>query len=74
MAIPPICEDFSTQKQYFQKIMQIFIDIKAKNMDNINMHVLSFGMSSDYQEAIKCGATIIRPGTALFGKRDYNII
>lgn len=72
MAIPPICEDFSVQKQYFQKIMQIFIDIKGKNMDNINMHILSFGMSGDYCQAIECGANMIRPGTALFGKRDYN--
>lgn len=71
MAIPPVCTDFQVQKQYFQKIMQIFIDICAKKVDNSNMHILSFGMSGDFQEAIECGSTMVRPGTALFGPRNY---
>ncbi len=72
MAVPPICTDIHRQKEYFQKIMQIFIDISTENVDNSNMHILSFGMSGDFQTAIECGSTMIRLGTALFGPRDYN--
>ena len=50
---------------------QLFIDMRGKNIDNINMSVLSMGMSSDYREAILEGATIIRVGSALFGRRNY---
>lgn len=35
------------------------------------MNCLSMGMSSDFQEAIACGATMVRVGSSLFGKRDY---
>jgi pyridoxal phosphate enzyme (YggS family) len=72
MAIPPIITDFSTQKQYFQKIMNLYIDISAKKIDNISMNVLSIGMSDDYALAIEHGSTLVRIGTACFGKRNYN--
>ena len=49
----------------------IFIDIKGKNIDNISMDILSMGMSDDYEEAIKCGASMVRVGSALFGARKY---
>lgn len=70
MSIPPIMENISTQKQYFQKIMNLYIDILAKKIDNISMSVLSFGMSSDYELAIECGSTLVRIGTAAFGARN----
>ena len=41
-------------------------------MDNIDMNVLSMGMSADFAEAILEGSTMIRVGTALFGARDYS--
>ncbi len=71
MAIPPILTSNSTQKEYFQKIMDLYIDISAKKIDNISMSVLSFGMSSDYDLAVECGSTIVRIGTAAFGERIY---
>lgn len=71
MAIPPIMTDESTQKQYFRKIMDLYIDISGKKMDNINMTVLSIGMSSDYDLAIEHGSTLVRIGTAAFGERYY---
>ncbi len=71
MAIPPILENISTQKQYFQKIMELYIDISTKKIDNVSMSVLSYGMSSDYPLAIECGSTIVRIGTAAFGERNY---
>ena len=53
----------------FSLMHQLFIDIKAKNIDNIYMDVLSMGMSEDYYEAILNGATLVRVGSALFGHR-----
>lgn len=67
MAIPPI----STNNYYLEKLNDIFIDIKTKKYDNINMNYLSVGMSNDYVSAIKNGSNIIRIGTDLFGKRNY---
>jgi pyridoxal phosphate enzyme (YggS family) len=71
MAIPPILTNCSTQKQYFQKIMDLYIDISSKKIDNISMSVLSIGMSSDFELAAECGSTMVRIGTAAFGNRNY---
>ena len=49
----------------------MFIDIGAKKMDNINMNVLSMGMSGDYKYAILEGANLVRVGSAIFGARIY---
>ena len=56
-------------EKYFFRMQKLFIDISAENMDNIDMHVLSMGMSGDYVEAIKYGSTLVRIGSALFGAR-----
>ena len=73
MAIPPVCEKPSDNYEYFSKLYKLFIDIKSKKLDNSSIDILSMGMSDDFETAIKCGATIVRIGTALFGKRNYNI-
>ena len=72
MAIPPICDNSQKICEYFDNMHKMFIDIKAQNIDNISMEVLSMGMSDDYYEAILCGANMIRVGSALFGARNYN--
>ena len=56
-------------RHYFKKILQIFLDISSKKMDNISMEILSLGMSGDYVEAIEEGSTLVRPGRAVFGER-----
>lgn len=74
MAIPPAdCEIIQTRR-YFEEIYKLFIDIGAKKTHNSNytMECLSMGMSADYSEAILEGATMVRVGTSLFGKRVYN--
>ena len=71
MSIPPICEEKSQICKYFENMHRLFIDISAKKLDNISMDYLSMGMSDDYQEAILCGANMVRVGSALFGKRIY---
>ncbi len=82
MAIPPmfsttseICQDDSqkiySREVYFKKIKELSLDILKEKIDNVSMRELSMGMSSDYCEAVKCGATIVRPGRAIFGERIY---
>lgn len=73
MAIPPICENSEQNRPYFQKMKKLFIDIGNKKIDNSSMDILSMGMSDDYDTAISEGANMVRVGTALFGKRNYNI-
>ncbi len=71
MAIPPICEKAEENRKYFSKMHDMFLDIGAKKIDNSSMEILSMGMSDDYDVAIQEGATVVRIGTALFGKRNY---
>lgn len=72
MSIPPICEKKEDSLKYFSQLRQIFIDIKGKNIDNVYMEYLSMGMSQDYEAAVEMGANIVRIGSLLFGKRNYN--
>ena len=65
MSIPPR----ECSEKFFCKMQELFIDIKAKNIDNSNVWVLSMGMSSDFPIAIKYGSNVVRIGTALFGSR-----
>ena len=71
MCIPPICDDEAQLERYFEKMHHLFVDMKAKNIDNVNMDFLSMGMSGDYEAVIRQGANIVRIGSALFGKRVY---
>ncbi len=73
MAIPPVCQTKQEIIPYFEEMYKLFIDNGAKKIDNVSMECLSMGMSSDYAEAILCGSNIVRIGTSLFGKRNYNI-
>ncbi len=72
MAIPPMCHQKDGNIKYFKEMYKLFIDIRGKNIDNSGMEILSMGMSDDYEAAIREGATMVRIGTALFGKRNYN--
>ena len=71
MAIPPICQDATKNDKFFQEIYRIGVDIRDKKYDNVWVNILSMGMSDDYERAIRCGSTMIRVGTAIFGARDY---
>ena len=52
---------------------QLSVDINNKNFDNVDMSILSMGMTNDYAVAIEEGATMVRVGTGIFGARNYNI-
>ena len=71
MAIPPICENSTGNHKFFQEMCNLAVDIKAKKYDNVYVNVLSMGMSDDFADAIACGSTMIRVGTAIFGARVY---
>ncbi|MBQ2973721.1 MAG: YggS family pyridoxal phosphate-dependent enzyme [Clostridia bacterium] len=71
MCVAPICEKDAELRAVFSNMHRMFIDIGNKNMDNINMNVLSMGMSGDYKQAILEGANLVRVGSAIFGMRIY---
>lgn len=71
MAIPPASDDKEIIIKNFKKMSQIYLDIKDKMLDNINMDILSIGMSNDYKEAVLCGSTMVRVGSLVFGHRIY---
>ena len=73
MTIAPFVDNPEENRVYFRKMHQLLLDIKSKCIDNIDMNVLSMGMTNDYEIAVEEGATMIRVGTAIFGARNYNI-
>lgn len=73
MTIAPYVENPEDNRMYFRGIRQLSVDIAEQNIDNVNMDVLSMGMTGDYMVAIEEGATIVRVGTGIFGERNYNI-
>ena len=73
MTIAPFVENPETNRVHFRNLHQLSLDIKSKNIDNVNMNVLSMGMTNDYEVAIEEGATIVHVGTGIFGARNYNL-
>ncbi len=73
MTIAPYVENPEENRQYFKLLRQLAVDISSKNIDNINMNVLSIGMTGDYMVAIEEGASYVRVGTGIFGERQYPI-
>lgn len=73
MTIPPISDTAYEKRKYFSRMSQMFIDIRGKIVDNRCMNILSMGMSDDFEEAILEGSTLVRIGSAIFGKRNYSI-
>lgn len=71
MSIPPICEKTDEVCKFFENIYNMYVDIRAKKIDNVYMSVLSMGMSGDYREAILGGSNHVRIGSKIFGPRIY---
>ncbi|MBD5396383.1 MAG: YggS family pyridoxal phosphate-dependent enzyme [Lachnospiraceae bacterium] len=71
MTIAPYVDDPEDNRQYFAALKQLSVDISKKNIDNVNMNVLSMGMTGDYAVAIEEGAVFVRVGTGIFGERQY---
>ena len=73
MTIAPFVENPEDNRTYFRQIRELSVDIAAKKIDNVDMRILSMGMTGDYEVAIEEGATMVRVGTGIFGERNYNI-
>lgn len=78
MTIPPISQNSGDNLKFFQKLFHLSVDIRGKIDDNVKVgrspiEILSMGMSGDYRDAIACGATMVRIGTAIFGQRNYTL-
>ena len=70
MTIPPADADRDTNMQYFRQVRALYVDINEKLFHN-ELNCISMGMSGDFADAIRCGATMVRVGTAIFGTRYY---
>jgi uncharacterized pyridoxal phosphate-containing UPF0001 family protein len=69
MTVAPFVENPEDAREVFKKMRQLFLDIREKNYDNGSIQILSMGMTNDYPIAIEEGATMVRVGTGIFGKR-----
>ena len=72
MTIAPFTENAEENRIHFRNLKKLYVDIKDKNIDNVNMCNLSMGMTGDYEVAIEEGATMVRVGTGIFGERFYS--
>lgn len=73
MTVAPYTEDPQSNRVFFRKLRELAVDIDRQSIDNVSMHVLSMGMTGDFEVAIEEGASHIRVGTAIFGSRNYSI-
>ena len=69
MTIAPFVDDPEENRPVFKGMHELLLDIKSQNIDNVDMSILSMGMTNDYEVAIEEGATMVRVGTAIFGER-----
>ena len=70
MTIPPADAEREENLGYFQKVRTLFVDINEKLFHN-ELQYLSMGMSGDYEDDVRLGATMVRVGSAIFGSRHY---
>ena len=71
MAIPPVNDDDAANRALLRQVYGLFVRAGERGYDNVSMEVLSMGMSGDFENAIREGATLVRLGTAIYGARDY---
>jgi pyridoxal phosphate enzyme (YggS family) len=69
MLLPPWSEDPEATRPYFRRLRELRDQLVTEGIDPSYLRELSMGMSHDYEVAIQEGATIVRVGTAIFGKR-----
>ena len=72
MTMAPFTEDKEEIRNVFRELKELSLEIRKLNIEGVSMDELSMGMSNDYDIAIEEGSTIVRVGTSIFGKRNYN--
>lgn len=70
MALPPYSDDPEEVRPYFKQVRELKDKLTGMNLSNFDIRHLSMGMTNDYEVAVEEGATIVRLGTALFGRRN----
>ena len=71
MTVAPFGAEDAELRKIFCELKKISLDIEAEKIDTVNMGELSMGMTDDFEIAIEEGATMVRVGTGIFGKRNY---
>ena len=71
MAIPPVNDDDAENRALLRQVYKLFVQAGERGYENVRMEMLSMGMSGDFENAIREGATLVRIGTAIYGARDY---
>ena len=74
MTVAPYCEDAADTRIYFKKMKSLFDEISKLKLKNVDMKILSMGMSNDFMVAIEEGSNLIRIGTSIFGARNYGVL
>jgi pyridoxal phosphate enzyme (YggS family) len=69
MTVPPFTDDPEGARASFRKLRELRDRLAARNLPSVGLHVLSMGMSHDFEVAIEEGSTCVRVGTAIFGER-----
>jgi len=69
MLLPPWFDDAERARPYFRRLRELRDRLIADGIDASCLRELSMGMSHDFDVAIQEGATLVRVGTAIFGKR-----
>ena len=72
MGMAPFVEDSEEARPYFRQLKELFEEAKNLNLGTGQMKYLSMGMTNDYTVAIEEGSNMVRVGTGIFGKRNYN--
>ena len=70
MTMPPFFDDPDRARPYFKELADLWHYIRGRNIPNVVMEELSMGMTGDFKVAIECGSTLVRIGTAIFGRRN----
>ncbi|MGN7614088.1 YggS family pyridoxal phosphate-dependent enzyme [Magnetococcales bacterium HHB-1] len=70
MTVPPYNPDPEKVRPYFQELAALAEKLRQADIDNITMDERSMGMSHDFEVAVEEGATLIRVGSAIFGRRE----
>ena len=71
MTSAPYYDDVEKDRSIFRKLKELLNDMNAAN-DQLQLDVLSMGMTHDFEIVVEEGSTCVRVGTAIFGKRDYS--
>ncbi len=71
MTIAPFVDDENVLTEVFEGLKNLAIEVDGLELENVSMKELSMGMTNDFPLAITKGATMVRVGTGIFGKRNY---